>query len=588
MRKWLLVGLVLTCPCLVLIALWSRTRSFGAEPTGPTGIRPAQPGAEAGSLLDAGSPFGRSPLEVEVVGSVEPVALPAGRRAAQDEAELIELVAWMRSLGHEELLRLSNAEFEFQKSELLEMLQGLQGSWVVPALGDLATAEVDPLIKAILVQGLVGSVSMERVDDERMLPILDALMSQMGLAADDPYDVAHGLASTAYAACARNGEDYLLLMASHLPTSDNPQFLTTGYLFMGRFPGAEPLLKQTLFGHTSASGRLGALEGLRNAAANGRVPPAEITALGLSALGTETDEGNRQLLYEMLISAGGEEGLTAVEQIVRAGEPSELRQTVEMLAMKMDPDRAFALFHEVLAERHLDGESKQALYRALALVPGEEGQDYLLGLANDPELSSEERLAGLRGLWNRPVDERLAGELQTVFETGEDGALRTEALRMLAYGEGEGSGIDLREVGALDEDPSVRAEAVMLAAMEPSQDTRAWLEERMLQDDSIDVKAAALGALVFQAHYTGDGDGVLRHLERARRFTRDEGALALIAEGEKMVEDYDPRRVDLELAQEAEFWSTVSRYTGGPAQRAFERRGRQLERIVSSLRSSTR
>jgi hypothetical protein len=122
--------------------------------------------------------------------------------------------------------------------------------------------------------------------------------------------------------------------------------------------------------------------------------------------------------------------------------------------------------------------------------------------------------------------------------------------------------------------------------MQPSDDSRAWLEERLFQDDSMDVKAAALGALVYQAHYAGDGDAVLGYLERARKLTDDEGALAMIAEGERMVKDYDPRNLELELAGQAEFLDTVARYTEGPAARSFQRQAKQLQQIVASLRAT--
>ncbi len=589
MKRGLFVAFLASL-CLLGV-LWSRTRYSGARAEALAESRAEEPGRNGGSLLDAGSLSGRTPLEVANDDGLVPSArLPEGRRVPENEAELAELVAWMRGLGHDELLRLSNAEFDFEKSELIEMLQGIEGSWVVPALGELATAETDPLLKAVLVTGLVGGFQSARVEDERMLPILDTLMTQMGRSAGDPYQVAQGLALTAFCSCRPNDVDYALFMGAHLRDSDNGLFLTMGYTLMGKCPGAESLLKGALFQHAHPNGRLGGLEGLRSAATSGRVSASEITTVGLAALEAEADERNRLLLYEMLVSAGGEEGVSAVEGIVREGEAAELRKAAGFLAMKMAPDRALALFHDVLGAKELDAETRQAVYDALGLVQGEEGADYLLGLARDEELAGEERLAGLRGLWNRPVDERLAGELRNVFDTAEDGALRTEALRMLVVGEGGGADIDLREVGTLDEDATVRAEAVVLAAMQPAElgDTRDWLEQRMLQDDSYDVKAAALGALVFQAHYAGDGDGVLEHLRRARRFTDDEEALAMIAEGERMVRDHDPRRIDLELAREAEFMSTLTRYTSGPAQLGFQRRSRQIAQIVSSLRAPSR
>lgn len=540
---------------------------------------------ERADLLEISESLGRTPLESERAGP-EKVALPEKHEMPSSEQELVELVEWLRSLGHDELLRLSNAEFDFEKSELMEMLLQLQGEWVVPALGGLAVSETDPLLKAILVEGLVGSLNFERGDDERVLPILDSLMTQMSRASEDPHDVARSIATFAYMACRRGGQDYVLLMGGHLAASDNSGFLMHGYLHMGSVTGGEETLKLMLSSHTNPDGRLGALEGVRQTATAGRTSAGEITTLGLAALQTETDEGNRLLLYEMMVSTGGEEALTAVEQMLRAGQVSEIRKTVELLALKMEPARARGLLEDLLRDHDLEGADKQAMYNAMALVKGEEGADFLLGIAKNGELDGAERLAGLRGLWNRAVDDRMSGELRDFFATSEDSALRTEALRMLVYGESEGSGVDLREVAALDDDPIVRAEAVQMAAMQPSDGTREWLEERLFQDSSIDVKAAALGALVYQAHYTGDGDEVLGYLERARKFTDDEQALAMIAEGERMVKDYDPRNLDLRLAEEAEFLGTVAKYTEGAASRSFQRQAKQLSQIVTSLRAT--
>lgn len=577
MRRRLVFGLAIGGVLALIVAWIGATRAAVRE-----GAPEPSSGRRSQQHLDSPQPLsGRTPVPgTEPV----PVGLPEGLLVPSDEQELAELVAWMRSLGHDELLRLSNAEFDFEKSELIELLQQLEGPWVVEALGGLAVAEADPLLKAILVEGLVGAVDLERLDDAHLLPVLDSLMTQMSDAAQDPHDVAGGLASFAYMACRRGGGDYALLVGPLLAGSDNPGLLSLGYLFMGQVPGSEPELKEMLTGHVDAAGRFGALEGLRMSAVEGRISPAEITGLALQALGTETNEHNRLLLYEMMIATGGEDALTAIEERLRSGQVDELDKTVELLALEMDPARAQALFQDILREQELDVRDKQALYSAMGLSQGEEGVAYLLGIARNEELDAAERLAGLRGLWNRPVDERTAGELRDVFDQAEDPALRTEALRMLSHG--EMGGLDLREIAALDADASVRAEAVQLAAMQPAENTREWLEQRLVEDDSFDVKAAALGALVFQAHYTGDGDAVLGYLSRARQFTRDEAALEMIAEGERLVREHDPRSLELGLAREAEFWGTMAKYTDGPAARSFERQARQLDQIVMGLRGT--
>jgi hypothetical protein len=582
MKKWHAGAITAAMACLV-VTVWLVWMPDAAT-LASRWVLGRQPQAHPELRDDATEPGpSRVPDRQSVPGTEE---RSSGSTVIGSEQEFADYVAWLRSLGHDELLRLTNAEFGFEDSEIVETLQQLRGPWVVSALGDLAVAETDPLLRAILVKGLVGSIDLERYDDPHLVPVLDKLIGTLGHASEDPYRVAQNLATAAYGACARGGQDYVFLMSGHLLTSDNGALLTHGYLYMGKLTGGEATLKQMLAAHASPEGRLGALEGLRQCGTDGRIPPDEITTLGLAALASETNERNRLLLYEMMTSAGGDEALTAVEQILRSGQVTEIEQTVGFLAVHMESGRARALFQDLLREHELDGESKQALYNAMGLLEGDESTDLLLGLARDDELDGAERLAGLRGLWNRPVDERLTGELRDVFDTAGDSALRTEALRMLVYGESQGRGIDLRELAVLDEDPLVRAEAVQMAAMRSTENTRAWLEERLFQDDSIDVKAAALGALVYQAHYTGDGDAVLGYLERARKFTRDEEALAMIAEGERMVREYDPRNLDLRLAEEAEFLGTIARYTEGPAARQFQRQAKQLGQIVASLRAT--
>jgi hypothetical protein len=97
------------------------------------------------------------------------------------------------------------------------------------------------------------------------------------------------------------------------------------------------------------------------------------------------------------------------------------------------------------------------------------------------------------------------------------------------------------------------------------------------------VKAAALGALVVQAHYTGDGAAVLDHLARARKQTDDPGMLALIERGEKMVAESDPRRLELGLRADAELYRTIAPLTTGPARRSLEREAEFYRRMIASI-----
>ena len=54
------------------------------------------------------------------------------------------------------------------------------------------------------------------------------------------------------------------------------------------------------------------------------------------------------------------------------------------------------------------------------------------------------------------------------------------------------------------------------------------------------------------------------------------------------MKSYDPRRVDLELAEDAKLYETLARYTDGPAQRSFQRQARLLAGMVSTVRSARR
>jgi len=55
-----------------------------------------------------------------------------------------------------------------------------------------------------------------------------------------------------------------------------------------------------------------------------------------------------------------------------------------------------------------------------------------------------------------------------------------------------------------------------------------------------------------------------------------------------MVREHDPRRLELELAQEAEVMGRVAGMLEGPTQRSFARQARMLERMVGTLRSARR
>jgi hypothetical protein len=490
----------------------------------------------------------------------------------------------MKGLPRDELLRLSNAEFGFEKSELVGELRALTGDWVVPELGHLAVLETDPLVRAVLVAGLCQGAGRDRLDDPRMLEQISALLPELASAESDPYRSARFAMFAAYGACLRQKADYAALVLPHLEGSDNPEVLVRGYLFLGDLAGADDVLERAVGDHPNAEGRFGALEGLRRAGLSGRIPPDEVARVGLAALAKETDARNRTLLVEMIASAGGEAGLGALESIVARGEPGLVGPAASMIAVKMEPERAQRAIESALASPELSPEDRASLYQALGAVPGERSGELILSAVRDEQLPAGERLQALRGLWNRPVDEDLRRELSDLVDGDAPGPMRAESLKMLAFSEpSAAASVDARKLAEEDRDAAVRREAVMLSALEPGADSRGWLEERLLRDRSPDVQAAALGALVVQARYTGDGAVARNQLERVKKMTDDPGIRALVERGERMVEEYDPRRVEFELKENAELYRDIAAYTSGAARQAMQRQAEYYRRMVEAL-----
>jgi hypothetical protein len=490
----------------------------------------------------------------------------------------------MHGLPRAELLRLSNAEFGFEKSALVDELRALAGDWVVPELGRLALSETDPLVRAVLVAGLCQGAGSARLDDPRLLEQISALLPQLAAAETDPYRSAKFAMFAAYGACLRQKADFAALVLPHLEGSDNPDVLVRGYLFLGDLAGADDVLVRAVAGQPNADGRFGALEGLRRAGLSGRIPPDEVARVGLEALARETEARNRTLLVEMIATAGGETGLGALESIVARGERGLVGPAASMIAVKMEPERAQRAIEKALDAAELSAEDRGSLYQALGAVPGERSGERILAAVRDEELAPEERLQALRGLWNRPVDDDLRQELSGIVDGDAPGAMRAESLRMLAFSRSDSSGpVDARKLAEEDRDAEVRREAVMLSALQPSADSRGWLEERLLRDRSPEVQAAALGALVVQARFTGDGDLARNQLERVKQSTDDPEIRDLVERGRRMVDEYDPRRVEFELKENADLYRDVAAYTSGAARLAMQRQAESYRRMVEAL-----
>jgi hypothetical protein len=538
-------------------------------------------------LHSAGSFEGRTSVESSApdarafeARSIDPDEWPT----PSNSEELRLLVASLRALPHDRLLRMSNAEFDFEDSRIVEILQELGGDWVVAELGKLAVGETDPLLKAVLVAGLCKGAGKERLGDPRMLEQIGLLLPQLSTATDDVFHAGRFVVFGAFCACLCQKADYPALVLPALEGADNPDVLLRGYMFLGRSPGAEDLLASVVREHANPEARFGALEGLRDAAMKGRIPPQDLASIGLDALRKESSARNRVLLLEMVATAGGEEGMHALESMVAHGAPGLAGPAASLIAVRMEPDHAQEILEHALASATLTAEDRASVYQALGAVPDGRGLARLLRTMNDAELPDRERLDALRGLWNGPVDAKLRGALTDILESDQPGALRAESMRLLAFSD-EGSSIDARSVAEGDPDPLVRKEAVLLRALEPSTDTKGWLEERFLSDDSGDVREAALGAMVVQARYTGDSDAARDLLDRVKRTTNDPEVQALVSRGEQMLGEYDPRRIDLELRRDAEFYRDIARFTTGAARVGMERQAAYLQRMVDAIAS---
>jgi hypothetical protein len=290
------------------------------------------------------------------------------------------------------------------------------------------------------------------------------------------------------------------------------------------------------------------------------------------------------LLVELIGSTGGNEGLEALASMVQTPTGKFRAEAATVIAVKMDPARAGQVLGDALAQA-ADPKSREALYRALATVPGEEGVRKVLDTVNDTSLPAEERLLGLKGLWNREIDSSLQGALSRVVKEEQDPGMRVEAMRMLFFSGATEGKTELRDLAVDDRDPRVRAQAVSLAAMQKSEDPRGWLEERLLRDSSMAVKTAALEGIVMHAHMSGKPEKTAEYLSVAKRLARDEKTVRLIERGQALLESYDPRDMDLGLREEARKWSLIAGYTSGQAARQFNLQSQMLERLGKALES---
>ena len=517
-------------------------------------------------------------VEVPALQSVSAWTIPGNAE------EFASLVAWMRTLPREEMLLLTNGDYDFRDSELIRMLQSLEGPWVVEAMAESALLESDPLLKATLVEGLAGAVRFSRLEDEHLMPALEALLPQFLDNEDDPYKVGRDLISNLWMGCEVQKEDYVAKAKGLLASSTNSLLLITGYDMMSGAPGGLDVLRDVIVDHPSPEGRMGALEGIRQAGQGDRMDENEVARLGLKALANERNRRNQVLLVELLGSTGGSAGLAVLKGLVEDPRHRLQAEAATTLAVHMEPTKARAVLEDALAAS-TEKEERATLYRALATIPGPEGAAKVLAVATDSTATPEERLSSLRGLWNAEVTASMRPEISRIVTEEKDPALRVEAMKMLFFSGATGELPDLRALATDDSDPKVRAQAVALAAMQEGDDVRGWLEERLLTDRSKEVKTEALGAMVMHAHLAGSPEKTAEYLHLARKMTDDEETRQLIEQGEALLADQDPRKLDLGLRGQAETWAMFAKYTSGTSARQFEQQAKLLEHFAAALKA---
>ena len=201
--------------------------------------------ADSNPLLDAFNPHA-SPRSVLGGGGEAPIAWHATSNGDADippapttEEELRAFVDWLNGLPPDRLLFLSNAEFAFEGSRIIETLRGLEGEWVVPGLGRLAVGATHPLVKAVLVVGLCKGAGRERLADPRLLNEVGQLLPQLSSAESDPYHACRYVVFSTYGASICQQMNFAELVLPHLEGADNPDLLVRGYLFLGQSPGSE-------------------------------------------------------------------------------------------------------------------------------------------------------------------------------------------------------------------------------------------------------------------------------------------------------------------------------------------------------------
>ncbi len=561
------------------IAFWTTADAgFGATPSQLPQTR---------ALAPASSTLGGDRAPIGGTDSAPRTAQSPRWKTPASASELQEFVAWMRSLPEAELRDMSNADFKFRESELVEMLRSLQGEWVLPELGDLAIDERQPLVKAVLVMGLLGAPDEERSADPRIVARCETLLGQMSKANDDPFDVGYKIITRLNDICFAQSIDYIARVSTLLADSDNSRLLIHGYFKMSARGAGRTILTEVLTGHSSRDGRMGALEALRYAARQGEFCEYEAAQVFVPALEVESDRRNRSLLLEALAATGGVAGRAVVVDIASNLEHPLCGEALEHLARDTDGAESFALAERVVTTAGVEPEVFSGACRALALLDERAATDRLAALARQTTLGPEFRIESIRALGSVRSDPTVQVHLSELLRTGDCSEVRVEALRALAATAADQIG-DLRALATSDGDAQVRAEAIRHAAFSELPGASTWLAERARSDSELAVRHAALEALAERAHLGDRSVDALAEIRNVLSATDDEQESSWLTALLARAETGDSRNAHFGLDRRAKVLRYAASRLDAAGAAELVRAAAQVERKFRSVEAAAR
>jgi hypothetical protein len=331
---------------------------------------------------------------------------------------------------------------------------------------------------------------------------------------------------------------------------------------------------------------MGAIEGLRSGAKNGFVKSEEATRLFSDALEIEPDARNRRLMLDAIAATGGEDGVNMLMELaLQAHHPSRADALV-FVSQHTPPEQALSLLTGVLSERDLNPEVHASACRALAHLQDGSGTKTLLALVTDPTSAIEQRITGMQALDIRVQDPQVRSQLHELFQFGEVGVLRAEALGVIAAGSDTLDELDLREVAEHDVDVAVRKKAVELAAFDATEDAGGWLVDRFRNESNAEVRSAALTSLMERAR-AGDGSPMMVDaLHAALDCAEAEEQRMQIAAAIAATAAPDFGLACKRLAQEAEFYQRAMELAGAADRADLQVGARRLRRCVHAVSSA--